>query len=297
MLWAVGELRIDGAIDLHCHYGPDMVGVFEGVTHSVTALEAAREAAASGQAALVLKAHDFATPALAHALEQVVPGVRVFGGITLDHQAGGLNPAAVESALRLGAKLVWLPTLGSVQDFRSGLARSLGYPAPGIAVCDEAGALLPAAREIGSLVREFGAVLATGHTTAAEHYAVVRELARDARVLVTHAGTRSAGPALDAVQCRELADLGATIELTAQCCTAVLGNPPDKTLGEMLAMIEAIGAGRCTLASDYGWASSLPRPAAGLRDFFDALWAEGVPEAWIAQMARENPARLLGIAG
>src|SRR5262245_62156186 len=130
MLWAVGRLRIEGAIDLHCHYGPDMVGVFEGVTHSVTALEAAQEAGASGYAAPVLKSHDFATPALAHSLRQVVPGVRVFGGITLDHQAGGLNPAAVESALRLGAKLVWLPTLGSVQDWRSGLAPGLGYPGP-----------------------------------------------------------------------------------------------------------------------------------------------------------------------
>ena len=75
----MGTVKIEGAIDLHCHYGPDMVGVFDGTTHSVTAVEAAQEAADSGHAALVLKAHDFATPALAHALEQVVPGIRIFG--------------------------------------------------------------------------------------------------------------------------------------------------------------------------------------------------------------------------
>jgi Family of unknown function (DUF6282) len=293
----MGTLRIEGAIDLHCHYGPDMVGVFEGTTHAVTAIEAAREAARCGQAALVLKAHDFATPALAHALAEVVPEIRVFGGITLDHQAGGLNPAAVESALRLGAKIVWLPTLGSVQDYRSGLARDLGYPAPGIAVLDENAKLVPAAREIARLVREFDAVLASGHTTADEHYAVVQEFARAGRVLVTHAGARSAGPGLSPVQCRELAQLGATIELTALCCTPVLGNAPDKTLPEMLAMIETIGAERCTLASDYGWSDALPRPAAGLRDFFDALWAQGVPESQLIRMARDNPARLLGLAG
>jgi hypothetical protein len=292
----MGTLKIEGAIDLHCHYGPDMVGVFEGTTHSVTAIEAAREAAQSGHAALVLKAHDFATPALAHALGQAVPGIRIFGGITLDHQAGGLNPAAVESALRLGAKIVWLPTLASVQDYRSGLARELGYPAPGIAVLDESGKILPAAREIACLVHESGAVLATGHTTAAEHYAVVREFARAGHVLVTHAGTRSAGPALSPGQCRELAQLGATIELTALCCSPVLGNAADKTVPEMLDMIETIGAEQCTLASDYGWSDALPHPAAGLRDFFDALWAEGVPEAQLIRMARDNPARLLGIA-
>ena len=296
MLGAMGTLKIEGAIDLHCHYGPDMVGVFP-TTHSVTAVEAAREAAACGQAALVLKAHDFATPALAHALGQVVPEVRVFGSITLDHQAGGLNPVAVESALRLGAKIVWLPTLGSVQDYRSGLARDLGYPAPGIAVLGEDEKLLPAAREVAGLVCEFDAVLATGHTTAAEHYAVVREFARSGRVVVTHAGTRSAGPGLSPAQCRELALLGATIELTALCCSAVLGNAPDKTLPEMLAMIATIGAEHCTLASDYGWSDALPHPSAGLRDFFDSLWAQGVPEAQLIQMARDNPARLLGIAG
>lgn len=291
----MGTLKIEGAIDLHCHYGPDMVGVFEGATHSVTAMEAAREAAESGHAALVLKAHDFATPALAHALSEAVPGIHIFGGITLDHQAGGLNPAAAESALRLGAKIVWLPTLASVQDYQSGLARGLGYPGPGVAVLDESGKILPAAQEIATLVREFGAVLATGHTTAAEHYAVVREFAQLGHVLVTHAGTRTAGPALSAMQCRELADLGATIELTALCCSPVLGNAADKTVPEMLEMIETIGAPRCTLASDYGWTDALPHPAAGIRDFFDALWTQGLSEPLLTTMARENPARLLGI--
>jgi hypothetical protein len=228
---------------------------------------------------------------------QVVPGIRIFGGITLDHQAGGLNPAAVESALRLGAKVVWLPTLGSVQDYRSGLARDLGYPAPGIAVLDDSGKLVPAAFEIARLVLEYGATLATGHTTADEHYAVVREFGREARILVTHAGTRSAGPNLSPAQCRDLASLGATIELTALCCTPVLGNPADKTVPEMLAMIETVGPERCTLASDYGWSDALPHPAGGLRDFFDALWTHGVPEAQLVRMARDNPARLLGLAG
>jgi hypothetical protein len=292
----MGTLKIEGAIDLHCHYGPDMVGVFDGATHAVTAVEAAREAAESGHAAIVLKAHDFATPALAHALGQVVPGIRIFGGITLDHQAGGLNPAAVESALRLGAKIVWLPTLASVQDYQSGLARDLGYPAPGIAVLDESGEVLPSVREIAGLVREFGAVLATGHTTAVEHYAAVREFARDGHVIVTHAGAESAGPGLSASQCRELADLGATIELTALCCSPVLGSPPNKTVPEMLKMIETVGVEHCTLASDYGWSDALPHPAAGLRDFFDALWTEGVQESQLIRMARENPAELLGVA-
>ena len=82
-------------------------------------------------------------------------------------------------------------------------------------------------------------------------------------MIVTHAGTRSAGPALLPSQCRELADLGATIELTALCCSPALGNAPDKTVPEMLQMIETIGAERCALASHYGWSDALPCPVPG----------------------------------
>jgi hypothetical protein len=292
----MGSLRIDAAIDLHCHHGPDMVGVgtLGEASYGVTALQAATEAAKEGYAALVLKAHDFATPALAFALQQVVPGVRIFGGLTLDYQAGGLNPAAVESALKLGAKIIWLPTLASSQDYRNGIGRDLGYPAPGLSVLNAADELLPVAHEIMDLVAEHDAVLATGHTSADEHYAVARAFGRRGKLLVTHAGERTAGPGLSAAQCAELADLGATIELTALCCTAVLGRE-GKSLRQMIDMIDAIGPARCTLSSDYGWSDAIPHPARGLRDFLDSLWAEGVPEPDLEHMARTRPAALLGI--
>ena len=61
-------------------------------------------------------------------------------------------------------------------------------------------------------------------------------------------------------------------------------------------MIERIGAEHCVLASDYGFSDALPHPASGLRDFFDSLWTEGVSEAQLIRMARENPAELLGIS-
>ena len=34
----------------------------------------------------------------------------MFGSITMNRQVGGINPVAVEVALKLGAKVVWLPT-------------------------------------------------------------------------------------------------------------------------------------------------------------------------------------------
>src|SRR5207244_3864243 len=87
-----------------------------------------------------------------------VKRLRVFGGICCDHEVGGLNPAAVEVALRTGARVVWMPTFSSVVD-----RRKLRLPGPGIPVIGERARLVPAAEEILRLAREHDAVVATGH--------------------------------------------------------------------------------------------------------------------------------------
>ncbi|MGZ4676327.1 MAG: DUF6282 family protein, partial [Acidimicrobiia bacterium] len=136
-------IDLSGAADLHAHFGPDPHR-----SRSVTGLEAAEQAAAAGHAAIVLKSHDTPSAGLAAALDPIVDGVHVFGGICCDREVGGMNPAAVEVALRLGARIVWLPTLSSRQDFENGVAAQLGIPGPGIVVTDAEDQLLPATREI-----------------------------------------------------------------------------------------------------------------------------------------------------
>lgn len=280
------SVDLAGAADLHCHFGPDAHR-----ERSVDAFQAAQDAADAGHAAIVLKSHDFPTASLAWAVGQQVDGIAVFGGICCDREVGGLNAAAVEVALRLGAKIVWLPTLSSRQDVDNGVAAQLGIPGPGIAVTDDDGALLPATHDVLALVAQHGAVLATGHVSAAEHYAVVRAFARRGTVLVTHATEDLAGPHLSVAQCRELADLGAWIELCAMTCIGALAT---KTVGQMVECIRAVGPARVTLGTDYGQKIN-PRPAPGLQTYADALFAEGMSEADIRQMACGNPQKLLGI--
>jgi uncharacterized protein DUF6282 len=276
---------LEGAADLHCHFGPDAHR-----ERSVTAVEAARQAAAARHAAIVLKSHDVPTAGLAAAVGETVPAIRVFGGICCDREVGGVNPAAVESALRLGAKIVWLPTLSSRQDVVNGVAARLGIPGPGISVVDDSGRLCDETREVMALVASHGAVLATGHVSREEHFAVAREF--QGRLLVTHAMEELAGAKLTLADCVALAELGATIELCAMTCLGALAT---RRPAETAAAIAAIGAERATLATDYGQKVN-PKPAEGFGMFVDALWREGVGEAALRRMACENPCRLLDLS-
>src|SRR3989442_12108859 len=137
---------------MHCHHGPDPHRA-----RSVDAAEAVAEAEALGMAAIVLKSHAYPTGPIAILMQKTVKRLRVFGGICCDHEVGGLNPAAVEVALRTGAKVVWMPTFSSTVD-----RRKLGLPGPGIPLLDARGQLVPAAEEILRLATQHEAGVATG---------------------------------------------------------------------------------------------------------------------------------------
>ena len=277
---------LKGAADLHCHFGPDAHR-----ERSVDALDAARDAAAAGHAAIVLKSHDYPTAALATVVDRIVDGVRVFGGICCDRDVGGVKPAAVETALRLDARVVWLPTLTSRQDQLNGVGEQLGIPGPGLRVTSDDGELLPETHEVLDLVEQHDAILATGHVTWDEHVAVTQEFGRRGKVLVTHALEELAGPNLTVEQSVELADLGAAIELCALTCLGSLATRPP---AEMAAAAQAIGPRRCTLATDFGQKANVP-PAEGFQQYVDALAAEGLSDNDLRTMACTNPCALLGI--
>src|SRR6266508_1880607 len=277
-----GAVDLTGAADLHCHFGPDAHR-----ERSVDALEAAREAAGAAHAAVVLKSHDYPTAALAAIVDRVVEGVRVFGGICCDREVGGVNAAAVETALRVGAKIVWLPTLTSRQDQLNGIGEQLGIPGPGLSVVDDDGSLSPDTHAVLDLVAEHDAILATWH----EHLEVAKAYGRRGKVLVTHAMEELAGPNLTVEQCTELAALGATIELCALTCLGALAT---RSPGEIARAARTIGAERCTLATDYGQKANV-RPAPGFQEFADALLTEGLDERAIRRMACDHPCALLGL--
>jgi hypothetical protein len=87
---SVNAQTLSGAIDMHAHSDPD------GVPRKIDAVDLARLAKERGMRAIVLKNHYEPTQSLAYIVRKDVPGIEVFGGISLDLTVGGVNPAAVE---------------------------------------------------------------------------------------------------------------------------------------------------------------------------------------------------------
>src|SRR5256885_10214553 len=101
---------LSGAIDMHAHADPD------GVPRKIDAVDLARLAKERGMRAIVLKNHYEPTASLAYVVRKEVPGIEVFGGISLDLTVGGVNPAAVEWMTKIKGgygQVVWMPTYDS----------------------------------------------------------------------------------------------------------------------------------------------------------------------------------------
>jgi hypothetical protein len=274
---------VRGAIDMHCHHGPDPHR-----RRSVDAEEAVREADAIGMRALVLKSHAYPTGPIAILMQKQAAALRVFGGICCDHEVGGLNPAAVEVALRTGAKVVWMPTFSSIPD-----RRKLQLPGPGIALLDERARPVSALHEILRLVKAYDAVVATGHVDLPELFALA-DACRDigARLVMTHALETQVGADHTLGHVVEMADRGAIIEFTYLSCMPggfAATHAPDVFARAMA----TVGPARAIMSTDFGQDRS-PHPAIGMRMFIDEMLSAGLSEADVDVMARRNPARLLG---
>ena len=103
---------IKGACDLHIHSAPD---IFERLANDIETAEACRDA---GMRAIVFKCHADTTMTRAWHTNQAVPEIKTFGGIVLNLHTGGINPAAVDVALKLGAVEVWMPTYHSLAHYK-----------------------------------------------------------------------------------------------------------------------------------------------------------------------------------
>jgi len=284
---------IEGMIDFHVHSSPDVFG------RAIDDPEVTRKAIEARMGALVLKNHVMETGARAFLARKLTEGrIPVFGGIVLNGPYG-INPEAVQWMWRMEGgygRIVWLPTFDAdnhVKTFKD---------APeGIKVVDAQGKVLPAVIEVMKICAKQNLVLCTGHASATESLALVKQ-ARDVgvkHVVVTHAMFTVVNMTTE--QMKQAAAMGAKIEI--DFLGALMG--PNAHMGWMAHWknvsvkdnanaIKEVGAQHFVMGSDLGQTGN-PSPMDGMKAMVSGLKANGLTDAQIKQVARDTVAAMLGL--
>lgn len=284
---------------MHVHIDPDFV------PRIIDDVSLARRCLELGMAGFQMKSHYNSTAERARTVNAAVPGVHAIGAIVLNQAVGGMNPLAVEIAAREGARTVWMPTVNSINEMEEVHSFAPGAPMPvwmkfevslceagveadPVAVVDSAGALLPSVLKVFEVAARHQLVLATGHLSRDEIFAVVDgALAAGIRdVVVTHPEFPSQN--LSLAEQAELARRGALLE---RCFTTPYTGKV--TWEHVFDGVRATGAASNVLSTDLGQVFN-PPVEDGLALFADKFLEAGFTEEEIRTMTVANTRRLAG---
>jgi len=288
------ELLHDG-VDIHVHPGPDLYRRIQ--DHNELAYSARR----AGLRAICLKCHNFPTAQIAISTDKEVSGIDVFGSLVCNRQIGGLNPIAVETALKYGARQIFMPTIdsqnhemltGFVGQHGTGLMIKGGVSdyakkQPLISLLDAEGKLAPEVPVILDMVAEANVILNFGHISFAEMEAIVGAAKRHKvkKLVVDHPFFSK----LEVQQQQTLAEHGVYVNYTAG---ELLPRWWRVSITDFAGAIRQIGPERMVLSSDCGQLHNPPE-VEGLRIVCQLLWEEGLKEKEIKRMFHVNPAELI----
>lgn len=278
--------RTQGIIDLHIHSAPDIR------QRKMNDFELMEAAIRIGARAVVIKSHNVPTMDRATLVNMICrerhpeANFTMYGAIALNQSVGGLNPYAVEKALKLGAKIVWLPTNTAANH------RKKEGKGEGVEVIKD-GKAAPELKPIFDLVRDFDAVLATGHIGAEECFPVV-EAARAAgvkKVVVTHPEFHIVGMSVEQ-QARIVKDYDVLLE--HEYAQPIGGGVYKNNLADNVEAMRAIGCEHFIVATDSGQMQN-PYWYESIAQSIDYYYDAGFSKAEIDIMTKTNPAKMLGI--
>jgi Family of unknown function (DUF6282) len=284
---------VAGAVDLYNHANPDLLP-----RHNDD-FGLAREAAAAGVAAVVHR-HHYCSTAESTAVVRAATGFPLFGAIELSDSVG-MNPYAVDLALRFGAVWVSVPTL-SAAAFRPGLkARRSAYTdallfgAGEQVVLDEHGAVLPEVADVVKLVAEAGVVLGLGYVGFDEAIAVARAAAElgHERMVTTNPWPRFTEDQVDEL----MAIPGVYAEVTAYMLHPEGPGAANSTAGveRGLSLLRHVGVERGVLSSDGGMVDA-PGPTTILAWALETFSAGGLSYDELHTLTHVNPRTLIPAA-
>jgi hypothetical protein len=277
---------LEGAVDMHVHAMPDFH------PRMCNELEILQDAKSYGMRAIVSKSHYCLNADRMALINSLIDGIQCFGGVVLNPPVGGLNPSAVEAAIRYGGKEVWMPsfyTKAHLKDFPAFKGVVKGPP-EGITILEN-GKLVPEMHEILNLIAQANIILGTSHCSAEEIFVLVKEAVSHGvkKINITH--PYCTVPNLSIDQQEELVSLGAYIELCLYSAMPISGRVTAAGFAET---IRRVGPKRVVLATDFGQPFH-PTPAEGMRIFCNNLLAVGIEKRDIEIMIKENPSYLLDL--
>ena len=250
---------LNGFIDTHIHTSPDIK------PRLLNDHEAALAAKKHGMKAIVIKSHVESTVGRAYITQQVT-GLQTFGGITLNHTTGGLNPEAVNNTSLMGGKFVWLPTIDHKE------IRVYSDPL----------------EEILNIIAENNMVLGTGHLPPDDIFLVLDDCHSQGieKILINHPLTEVVGASVD--EQKEMARY-AYLE---HCWVATMPQHDKLNPKIMAETIKEVKARNCVLATDLGQKHN-PQPVMGMKMMIETLISHGISGKEIQIMCRDNPNKLL----
>jgi predicted TIM-barrel fold metal-dependent hydrolase len=282
---------LEGSIDVHIHSAPD---IFPRIMNDIDIALAAKQ---QGMRAILIKNHVVITADRAE-IATAQTDFPVFGGIALNLTVGGLNIEAVETALKMGAKEVWMPTIHAShhvaqKDHVPTLARAIKPDIKGIYLLNDDGSLKDELFPIFKKIAEADVALGTGHVSVQEAKAVIKEATRAGvkKIIVTHPlATFVKYSNEDMKWCL---DNGAMfLEHVFNDVTRQVAYPiTQKTIAEA---IRAIGAKHIIMSTDSGqWLNPIPVQSMGIyiKDMLDL----GISDEDVRAMVSTNPALMLGL--
>jgi len=280
------KLDLKGIVELHVHSSPDIR------KRAYTDIELLEAGVRVGAKAIVIKSHHGTTmdrAFLANEHNRKVNGdnsFTMYGGIVLNYAVGGLNPIAVETALKLGAKIVWLPTIHANNQIKK-----LGGTG-GIA-CVKNGQPVENLRKIMALVKEYDVALATGHLSPEDIFVVIkyaREIGIN-KIIINHPEFWIVGLSVE-----QQITLAKEYDVFLERCYAQpMGNGVYKSnLEDNYKLVDKIGPDNIIINTDGGQIEN-PLWENAFQECVDYLLVKGVSQEHIYRMTRTNPANALGI--
>lgn len=290
---ATANELLKGALDLHVHSGPSTM------PRQLDHMEAAEEAAAAGMRGVLFKDHHYSVAPVIPMMDRLLnkPDFAMYSGLVLNNSTGGFNPFVVDAQLKMGAKLIWMPTAQAANHIRSAhrktrLATNVELRRfPALSAVDGYGNILDEVKQILDLIAEFDAILSSGHLHVWEIWKLFEEArARGVkRLLINHP---MYGLHFTYADIRDLANLGALVEQSAGMYVDSRFNT--YTPQELKEHIEAAGVAHSSIGSDLGQVDN-PTPVEGMRQAIKLCLALGFSEADVRTMVADNPAKLVGL--